>query len=151
METLKLMLDILYVDWFVILFALYMASAPFLLMRKTIPNAKSFFRKLLISIIAVLFLFYFVIPVPLSVQEKRVRSVHNLIENNKQAIKLNMQYWLSNQCESKNIKAYQFFMFEKAYQKDSEATFKLQKGLSFVAEQDGEEGSKMRRLCDLKL
>lgn len=149
MESLNAMFGIVYADWFIILMLLYMAIAPLILLRKSIPNAKGFFKKNIIGFLVLLFGFYFIFPVPLTVQEKEVEFVHNLVDNNDKVVKVNMQYWLSNQCNSNYLKGYQYFMFKKAFKKDFDATMDMQKMVNLGGIQD-RGNYKGSYLCSLK-
>lgn len=118
----------LYATWFMVLLILYMAIAPIVLMRNLIPNAKAFFKKLFIGVVTFIFCFYFIIPVPTIVQEKQIFYVNKLIGNNENLISINMKYWLASECNANSsLKAYQYFMFLKAFKKDIDATMDLQK------------------------
>lgn len=150
MKTIDFLVKMLYADWFIILMLVYMSIAPLFMIRKHIPNAKKFFIRLLSVVTAALLSFYFMFPVPVSVQEQEVEFVHNLKNNNDKAVTINMQYWLSNHCNSRYLQGYQYFMFVKAFRKDFDATMDAQKMVSLggIEDRDNYKGS---YICDLKL
>lgn len=138
----------LYASWFVILYIMVISLLLTILCRRAFLDFKKSFSIFCTIWAVVLVLFYFLIPVPIKAQEKQIRFAHNFIDNNKSASTFNMQLWHVNECDG-SLKAYQYFLFIKALNKDIDTTLEANKIVNF-----GEVGSdrnfKEKQLCEIK-
>lgn len=149
MDDLKTLILMVYADWFIILLIVYLCHAPLYFIRKSFPDQKKFFLTMGVGAFGFLMLFYLVLPVPATVQERFISQVHNLKDNNHQASFHNLKLGLNNECGKSYLKGYQYFILLKLYRADMDATFERQKSLSFNGVDQLNQPAE-KKVCDLK-
>ncbi|MCK4085090.1 hypothetical protein HCY52_14845 [Acinetobacter radioresistens] len=117
---------LLYQKWFFFIILLYLAIAPIYLLRNTIPNKKQFVMRLAAITSIVIVLFYFVIPVPSSIQNKEIKFIGSIKKSNPDATFVHTSLALSKYCGNSRIKAYQYFLITDALVDDINLTIDKQ-------------------------
>ncbi|MFL1616220.1 hypothetical protein GHT89_16620 [Acinetobacter baumannii] len=148
MDNLNILIGMMYGDWFIILLYMFLGISPLILLRPKILNQKRFFSILFGVVSLVLILFYFVIPVPDSVQEREIKFIQGFKANNNAPKMLNLELAMEQVCGAGYLKAYQYFILVNAFRLDSEIAFKSQKILTFGGNEDFSYTEK--KICDLK-
>lgn len=117
---------VLYQKWFFFIMLLYVAIAPVYLLRNRIANKKRFLIQLGAITSVVLVLFYFVIPVPSSIQNKEIKFIGSIKKSNPDATFVHTSLALSKYCGNSRIKAYQYFLITDALVDDINLTIDKQ-------------------------
>ncbi|QIT20006.1 hypothetical protein [Acinetobacter pittii] len=152
MNDLKMLIEMAYSEWFILLIYIYLIIAPFILFRNKLKLPKSFFKYLSTGIVTFLFLFYFVIPVPKFVQERQIGYIHNIIDNNDQASTTHLKQSLNKNCNQqylKHLNAYEYYSIVKGHQLDFKETMENQNVISLGSVGDKKVYSE-KKLCDLQ-
>ena len=124
--------QLLYTHWTFLILIVYIAASITYIIYNRLPtfNVKAI-KLFALTILGGLILFYFVIPVPVKVQDSFVQAVHNVKKENKAFNDIHIQLTLRNVCKNKHLNAYGYFNLKNSFTKDQEDAFKIQKQLSF--------------------
>ncbi len=125
------LIKILYMDWFVLPMAVYISFGFVFLFYKGFDSTdrKKLLKRMTKVIVIILTLFYFIIPVPASVQHEYIENTHNLIKNNSNATLIHIQTVQVNYCFLPYLPAITYFQFKRAYLNDYEDIFQRKNGV----------------------
>lgn len=145
------MIELLYTDFFFAMALTFMAGAlTYLVMKYQFSiNAKSM-KLFAATILFGLFLFYFVIPVPATVQAGFIQIVREMKQDNKAFKPLYTQAAQRELCSDGYLNAYRFFLIKEGYWKDFDAALEKQGSLMLPLSKDHSEVSP-QKICDTKL
>lgn len=124
--------QMLYTHWAFLILMVYMAGGLTYIIYSKLPtyNVKAI-KLFALTIAGGLLLFYFVIPVPVKVQDSFVQAVHNIKRENKAFNDIHTQLTMRDVCKNKYLNAYGYFHLKNSFVKDQEEAFKIQRQLSF--------------------
>jgi hypothetical protein len=147
----EILLSLLYADWFILPMVIIMMLCIAGLLRRIIYNPKRFYALLLVSVAAILFSFYYILPVPINVQKDEIKFIHALIDNNENATTSHLKNTLAVECaNSSYLHGYQYFKVIKAFRADFDATIDRQKFV-LLGSTDNQKKFPESKLCELKL
>ena len=125
---------ILYAHWVFLILTFYISGGLTYLIYRKLPTYNGKAVKLFaLTIAGGLLLFYFVIPVPVKVQDDFVQTVQSFKKDNKAFKDTYIQLTKRNVCRNKYLNAYGYFQLKNSFMKDQDEAFKAQGSLSFSA------------------
>lgn len=148
-------IELMYVGWYMPLIMLYMALIFAYLVFRVLGGGRVLDSRIsapiALMVIAACGVFYFLLPVPGSVQQKMKDSIVFLKDNNGNPELKSLQLALSVKCEKKYLNAIDYFQIKDAYLKDFEEVFEKNKMVNLGIIEIGEIYKKSAgRLCDIK-
>jgi hypothetical protein len=145
--------EMLYAAWFMPLLISAMAFGLLFLIvriRNTEDGYHAFRNIAVLYALLVLLPFYFLMPVPKAVQQNVIHYIHVLKDNNSQVNLSHTSYQIHQSCKKGYLRAFQYFGFLAAYNKDFNATFEQQNGFVNFSEAHSKFEYKEQEICDLK-
>lgn len=144
---------ILYLDWWIPLILIYIVVAVAYLCFKNMLISKNeklpgfgFITSLIVPICAI---FYFLIPVPESIQTNLIKKIYLIKEYNDDPNFSYLNIKINQYCDSKNINSFEFYQLKESYLKDVDVIFEDKKYMNL-----GKIGKKIdfkeKNICELK-
>lgn len=124
--------QMLYTHWIFLILAVYVSGGFTYLIYRKLPTYNGKAVKLFaLTTAGGLLLFYFIIPVPVKVQDSFIQTVQSIKNENKAFKDTYIQLTKLDVCKYKHLNAYGYFRLKNSFIKDQEDAFKIQNYLSF--------------------
>lgn len=149
MDSLRIFVGMIYGEWFILLLFLFLAISPLIYLRSKIQTPKVFFSWLFGGLLTFLVFFYFIIPVPDTVQQREIGFIKNFQTENESPALFNLERVMENECGSSYLKAYQYFLMINAFRADFDITLNSKKVVS-MGSVNSDKNHSETKLCNLK-